>query len=169
MKTSKKILVAVIAILITACTLAFAACEPDEVDDGIDKALALASSCDKTSMTLSSGGNVYYSFTAEKDGDVKVNDPYSTGINPAQFIDFAKEITIALSVSDLTMNEYEYSAEGGSVRFSATIKSASEVLGADAENAVIMVDANVITEEMNVYKVTYEDAQGYTVEINLGK
>ena len=50
MKTTKRILFAIIAIFVIACTFAFAACTPDEVDDGVIAAVSLASQCNTTSV-----------------------------------------------------------------------------------------------------------------------
>ncbi len=164
---SKKMILTAVTVLLIACTLAFAACTPDEVDTGTDNALALASQCDTTSVTLTKGGTVYYGFTKTGDGAAVINDPYGTGISAESYIDFAKEIKSAITASDVTVTEKEYDKESGEIKLSATFNDASKLLGVEAKDAVLTIEGNLNDKTVDVYKVVYLDSNGYTVEIAL--
>lgn len=164
---SKKTILTVISVLLIACTLAFAACTPDEVDTSTDSALALASKCDTTAVTLTKGETVYYSFTKTGDQAAVVNDPYGTGVSAERFVDFAKEIKSAITVSDITVTEKEYSEASGLVKLSATLNDAAKLLGVEATGATLEIEGNLITNSVSAYKVSYVDSNGYTVEITL--
>ena len=164
---NKKIFLAIIAIFVLACTLAFAACEPEETDNSLDNALALAAKCDTTQVTLSKGDTVYYSFEKSGDADAVIEDPYDTGVTAEGFVDFAKQIKAVIKSSDITVADKYYSESSGAVRLTATLNDAAKLLGVEATGAKLEVDCNLITNKVNSYKVTYVDANGYTVEIAL--
>lgn len=164
---SKKILLTVISVLLIACTLAFAACDPEEVDKSTENALALASKCETTSVTLTKGETVYYSFSKTGDQAAVINDPYGINVSAESYVDFAKEIKSAITASDITVTEKEYNVASGSVKLSATLNDAAKLLGVEASDATLSIDGNLITNIVSEYKVTYVDSNGYTVEIAL--
>lgn len=164
---SKKMILTVISVLLIACTLAFAACTPDEVDTSTDDALALASKCDTTAVTLTKGETVYYSFTKTGDQAAVVNDPYGVGVSAEQFIDFAKEIKSAITASDVMVTAKEYNETSGMIKLSATLNDATKLLGVEASDATLTIEGNLITNAVSAYKVAYVDANGYAVEIAL--
>lgn len=167
MKTSKKIIVAVIAMLAIACTLAFAACDPEEADNGVKGAIALASECDTTTVTLSKGDVVYYGLVKSGDSEAVVNDPYGTGVSADAFIDFAKELKASFSESDLTIVSNDYDSVGGEIALTATFKDAAKTLGVVSENVNLTIEGNLITKKVTKYVVTYVDSNGYDVNIAL--
>lgn len=167
MKTNKKIFVAVIALVIAVSVLAFAACDPEKVDNSVDNALALEAKCDTTSVRLTKGETVYYSFEKSGDADAVISDPYGTGVTADGFVDFAKEIKSAVTSSDVTVTEKYYSESSGAIKLTATFNDAAKLLGVEATDAKIEIDGNLITNKVNSYKVTYVDESGYTVEIAL--
>lgn len=167
MKTNKKIFVAIIALLIAVSALAFAACDPEEVDNSVDNALALAAKCDTTQVRLTKGETVYYSFEKSGDADAVISDPYGTGVTADGIVDFAKEIKSVIKSSDITVTDKYYSESSGAVKLTATFNDAASLLGVAATDAKLEVDGNLITNAVNSYKVTYVDANGYTVEIAL--
>lgn len=167
MKTSKRIFLAVIAIIVAVCAFAFAACEPEEVDNSVDNALALAAKCDNTSVKLTKGETVYYSFEKKGEEQAVVNDPYQTGVAAENFVDFAKEIKAGFVADDLTVTEKSYTESTGMIKLSATFNDAAKLLGEGVSEAKLEIDGNLIVNKVNVYKVTYVDANGYTVEIAL--
>lgn len=162
---SKKIVLTVISVLLIACTLAFAACDPKEVDTSTDSALALASKCDTTSVTLTKGETLYYGFTKTGEQTAVVNDPYGIGVSAETYIDFAKEIKSAITVSDITVVEKVYNEPTGVIKLSATLNDAAKLLGVEASDATLTIEGNLITYSVSAYKVAYVDANGYTVEI----
>lgn len=164
---NKKIFLAIIAIFVLACTLAFAACEPEETDNSLDNALALAAKCDTTQVKLSKGETVYYSFEKSGDAEAVISDPYDTGVTADGILDFAKEIKSVIKSSDITVTDKYYSESSGAVRITATFNDAAKLLGVEATDAKLEIDGNLITSGVNSYKVSYVDAIGYTVEITL--
>lgn len=167
MKTNRKAIIAVAAILVLACTLAFAACDPEVEENNVDKALSLASICTTTSVALSKDGTVYYSYTKTADGEAVVSDPYDTGVTADDFVDFDKEIKSGIKSGDLKVTENYYMEASGAVKLTAEIIDAEKTLGTEATGAVVAVDGNLITNTVNIFKVTYVDSNGYTVEISL--
>ena len=164
---SNKILLALISVLLIACTLAFAACDPEEVDKSTENALALASKCDTTSVTLTKGETVYYSFSKTGDQAALINDPYGVNVSADKYIDFAKDIKSAINASDITVTNKEYDNATGSVKLSATLNDAAKLLGVDASDATLTIEGNLIINSVSAYKVVYVDSNGYTVEIAL--
>lgn len=169
MKTNKKILFAIISIFVIACTFAFAACTPDEVDDGVNAAISLASQCNTTSVKLVKDGKTYYSYEKSGDSDAVISDSYGTGVSAEQFVDFAKKIQASVSSSDITVSSKTYNEENGDVKLVATFNNAENSLGIKTADAVLDIEGNVKENSVKVYKVTYTDANGYTVEISLSK
>ncbi len=169
MKTNKRILFAVIAICVIACTFAFAACTPDEVDDGVNAAVSLASQCNTTSVKLVKDGKTYYSYEKSGDSGAVISDPYDTGVLAEQYVDFAKKIQSSVSSSDIKVSSKTYNADNGDVKLTATFNNAENSLGVKATDAVLKIEGNVKTNSVKVYMVTYTDANGYTVEISLSK
>lgn len=166
MKT-KKILIALIAILIAVSALAFAACELEDADKSLDNALALASKCYTTCVRLTKGDVLYYSFEKSGESDAVISDPYDTGVTEEGIVDFTKNIKSSITAADITVTDKNYSEDSGAIKLTATFKDASKVLGVEANDAKLEVDGNIVSGKVNSYRITYVDSHGYTVEIAL--
>lgn len=167
MKTSKRTAISIMILLIAVCTLAFAACDPEEVDTGLESAINLASRCDTTSVKLTKGGELYYSFVKTGNEDAVVNDVYGTGVDASAFVDFSKEIKAGFSASDVTVADRVYSEATGAIKLTATFNDAAKILGEGISSATLQIEGNVITYAVSVYKISYTDANGFDVEISL--
>lgn len=167
MKTSKKLILAVICIIAAVCTFAFAACDPEEIDDSVDSALLLAEKSDTISVVLTKDNVVYYSFEKSGESDPVISNPYGVNVDYAQYIDFAKEIKTSVSSSDITITEKNYSESNGAIGIAATFNDTEKTLGISVENATLAIDGNLTTGVLNSYKVAYTDTNGYNVEITL--
>lgn len=164
---NKKVFLAIIAILVLACTFAFAACDPEEADNSTDKALGLVSACDTTRVELTKGETVYFSFEKTGDGEAVVSDPYGTGISADKFIDFSKDIKSSVSSSDIEVTEKTYNEETGDITLKATFKDADKTLGVEATDATLVIKGNIVSNTLEEYSITYIDANGYNVAVTL--
>ena len=161
----RKILVPAVCLIMAASVIAAAACTTLQLQEKsvFEQVAELAAGATNVELRVSSGGETVYTYNSATSA---VSNPYGLDIDPAALIGEATG-GVMLTRADLEEGyTLTYDSVTGDAVLTGTLKNTSEWLGVKADGATASISANLTTDILSGYTITYT-VNGYTVRIIL--